>query len=121
MADIFDQLDRLEKPKPEFKPKPTPMLQPVPRAPSHEKLWTRIDPASPAQRLLDWIYETWDQDTVGTRDIRIWGPYGMRSREEATRLLRILAVNGWVAPIPTQGRYKTTRFQIIPRDAGSSL
>lgn len=52
----------------------------------------------PEQLLLDFIAR-WPRATISSRDIRIWGPKAIRSREKAIRSAQILAARGWLLPL----------------------
>jgi hypothetical protein len=55
------------------------------------------EPLQPAQRLLTWL-QRWSKNTVSERDIRIFGPRCLRSREGANAAAEVLVRNGWLRP-----------------------
>jgi len=52
----------------------------------------------PAQKLLDWL-QRWDKDTVGVRDIRVYGPRPIRNPKIAIDAAKTLVKYGWLTPI----------------------
>src|SRR5262245_55487780 len=52
----------------------------------------------PAQKLLDWL-QRWGKDTVGVRDIRVYGPRPIRNPKIAIDAAKTLVKYGWLTPI----------------------
>jgi hypothetical protein len=52
-----------------------------------------------AQRLLDWLCETWPEDNVSLPDIYQRGPNSIRDKATAQKLAAILVDHGWLAPV----------------------
>jgi hypothetical protein len=64
---------------------------------------------SPAQKLLDWL-QHWAEPTITARDIRVYGPRAVRSREGSITAAETLAGHGWLIPIETRVRIKTKKY-----------
>jgi hypothetical protein len=60
--------------------------------------------ASPTAKLLDWIINHWRGNTISVRDICWCGPNSIRDRKSAIAQAKILAENGWLAPIKSPRR-----------------
>ena len=65
----------------------------------------------PAQKLLDWL-QRWNKPTLCLRDIRVWGPKSLRTREKAVNAARILEQNGWLIPV-WQRQYNAHMWRIV--------
>jgi hypothetical protein len=50
----------------------------------------------PAQMLLTWL-QRWKKDVISERDIRIYGPRPLRSKESASAAAEVLVRNGWLS------------------------
>ena len=57
----------------------------------------------PAQRLLDWLLYRNNPD-LRLRDVLVYGPRSLRSRERAIDSAQVLEKEGWLAPIKTRRR-----------------
>jgi hypothetical protein len=63
------------------------------------------------QILLDWL-QNWTKPTIALRDIRIFAPRCLRSRESAISAAQILVQNGWLVPTQTH-RHDRQVWKII--------
>jgi hypothetical protein len=52
----------------------------------------------PAQMLLTWL-QRWNKATISEREIRIYGPRPLRSRESARRSAEELVRHAWLRPL----------------------
>jgi hypothetical protein len=52
-----------------------------------------------AQRLLNWLHGNWHEAAVSCRDIYQKGPYPIRDKATAKRMVAILVDHGWLEPI----------------------
>jgi hypothetical protein len=52
-----------------------------------------------AQRLLNWLRETWGEKHVSVPDIYQRGPNSIRDARTAKRLVSILVDHGWLKPV----------------------
>jgi hypothetical protein len=52
-----------------------------------------------AQRLLNWLRETWGENHVSVPDIYQRGPNSIRDARTAKKLVSILADHGWLKPV----------------------
>jgi Protein of unknown function (DUF3987) len=64
-----------------------------------------------AQKLLDWLRQDWNSDTVTAREIYTYGPNTIRDRNTALALATILADHGWLKPIKKR-RHDMSEWQI---------
>jgi hypothetical protein len=67
------------------------------------KLKPKAQKPLPAQKLLDWLLY-WGKPNVRLRDVLIYGPRSVRSRECAIDSTQILEKEGWLVPIKTRRR-----------------
>lgn len=67
----------------------------------------------PAQLLLEFL-QRWPKTTISSRDIRIWGPKSIRTREKAIRSAQILAAHGVLVPLKTRV-WKIIREPLVAR------
>jgi hypothetical protein len=70
------------------------------------KEWLRLAPIGKehpdiilAEKLLAWAQEH-DYDYIYPRQVYQFGPYGVRDRQTALRLIGILEEHGWLARVP---------------------
>lgn len=64
----------------------------------------------PAQKLLDWL-QRWGKDTVGVRDIRVYGPRPIRNPKIAIDAAKTLVRYGFERRLPAgrPGRRRSLR------------
>src|SRR5262249_11285540 len=55
-------------------------------------------PKDPAQQLLTWLQKSGRQK-ITTRDVRLYAPHPLRSRESAIDSINVLVRHGWLVPI----------------------
>jgi hypothetical protein len=60
--------------------------------------------SSPTERLLDWLINHWPEPTISVRNICRCGPNPIRNRKSAIDQAKILAENGWLAPLKAHRR-----------------
>jgi|SRR5215472_11045603 len=60
-------------------------------------------PKDPAQQLLTWLQKSGRQK-ITTRDVRLYAPHPLRSRESATDSINVLVRHGWLVPITPRRR-----------------
>jgi len=73
-----------------------------------EKVKVKVDPA---QLLLDFL-QRWKKPTVSEREIRIYGPGCIRTRESVINTTEVLTRRGWLTPHKAHRRNKL-EWQII--------
>ena len=71
-------------------------------------------PHSDAQKLLNFL-QHWAKDTVTVRQIRVYGPRGLRDRRSAIDAAEILVANGWLNSIKPS-RPDTYAWQIVRKN-----
>src|SRR5262245_12651425 len=75
------------------------------RGPSQKPIAPKDTPqSSPTEKLLDWLINHWSQPTISVRNIQRCGPNSIRDRKSAINQAKILAENGWLAPIKSRQR-----------------
>jgi|SRR6516162_11803018 hypothetical protein len=81
--------------------------------PPPPKTAIKKNPKDLAEALLGWL-ERWPKNIVSSRDIRIWGPKILHSREGAIRSAEILVAHGFLSPI-TDRKWQVIRKPLIPQ------
>jgi hypothetical protein len=65
-----------------------------------------------AGRLLNWILNFWDGDTISVRDICWRGPEVARKHKDAIALAETLVRQGWLTPAKSH-RYDRKTWRIV--------
>jgi hypothetical protein len=85
-SNLFERLDKA-------RPQPTPE-----ETIKHEKTQS-------IELLLRWLTNSWPRDTITLRQLRIYGPNGLRHETEAIlELAQDLCTRGWLCPLVPRRR-----------------
>ena len=103
MGSLFERLATTALPSAEKTQEPSPKQKPL-----------------PAQKLLDWLIQRWNKDTVWMKDIRQFGPSALRNPKTAIDAAGALVKDGWLVPEPTR-RYDAHKWRFVRKPIAHPL
>ena len=102
-ANLFERLATIAPPSAKKTQEPLPKEKPL-----------------PAQKLLNWLIQRWNKETVWMRDIRQFGPSALRNPKTAIDAAAVLVRDGWLISEPTR-RYDAHKWRFVRRPIAHPL